>query len=209
MSSFEQTMMGWRPRGFIPSFVEIGLPVPEKNIFKGFLPYVGMAAILVMGPASCHQIFISFYLKAFIKKFGKEVSEKIWFEFLYVHDLGPRSKMTLTINTHISSIRCQLLLTCRSLAAIVSEKSTVFNFSYRKALVTKFDLAIKYVKVTPGLSFEQTMMGWSPRCYIPSTSFVEIRLWRRFFKGFYNMWVWRPSWSSDQHHVIRFSFPFT
>ena len=31
---------------YIPSFVEIGLPVPE--IFKGFLPYMGMAAILVM-----------------------------------------------------------------------------------------------------------------------------------------------------------------
>ena len=36
--------------------------------FKGFLLYVGMAAILIMGPASCHQIFISLYLKAFIKK---------------------------------------------------------------------------------------------------------------------------------------------
>ena len=31
------------------------------------------------------------------------VSEKISFKFLYVHDLGPRSKMTLTFNTHISS----------------------------------------------------------------------------------------------------------
>ena len=39
--------------------------------FKCFLPYVGMAAILVMGPASCHQIFISFYRKAFIK-FGSD-----------------------------------------------------------------------------------------------------------------------------------------
>ena len=28
-------------------FVEIGLPVPEKN-FEGFLPYMGMAAIFVM-----------------------------------------------------------------------------------------------------------------------------------------------------------------
>ena len=51
----------------LPSFVEIGLPVPEKKIFKGFLPYMGMEAILVMLPASCPQIFISFYLKAFIK----------------------------------------------------------------------------------------------------------------------------------------------
>ena len=61
--------------------------------FEGFLPYIGVAAILVMSPASCHQIFISLYLKAFIQNLvqnGTVVSEKIWFEFLYVHDLGPR-----------------------------------------------------------------------------------------------------------------------
>ena len=29
-------------------FVEIGLPVPEKKSFEGFLPYMGMAAILVI-----------------------------------------------------------------------------------------------------------------------------------------------------------------
>ena len=54
-------------------------PVPEKKIFEGFLQYMGVAAILVMGPASCHQIFISLYLKAFIKNFvqiGTVVSEK-------------------------------------------------------------------------------------------------------------------------------------
>ena len=32
----------------IPSFVKIGLPVLEKKIFEGFLPYMGVAAILVM-----------------------------------------------------------------------------------------------------------------------------------------------------------------
>ena len=39
--------MGWSPGCYISSFVEIHLAVPEK-IFKGFLPYMGMAAILVM-----------------------------------------------------------------------------------------------------------------------------------------------------------------
>ena len=34
----------------MPSFVEIGLLVQEKKIFKRFLPYMGMAAILVMWP---------------------------------------------------------------------------------------------------------------------------------------------------------------
>ena len=67
----------------------------EKTISKGFLPYMGKAAILVMLPASCHYIFISLYLKAFIQnlvQIGKVVSEKIRFEFVYVHYLGTRSK---------------------------------------------------------------------------------------------------------------------
>ena len=73
---------------------------------------------------------------------GTVVSEKIGFEFLYVHDLGPRSRNDLDLHyshTFIYSIRCLILPTFRSLAAIVSEKSTVFTFSY----VTKFDLAVK------------------------------------------------------------------
>ena len=129
---------------------------------------MGVAAILVMGPASCHQIFNSLYLKAFIQnlvQIGTVVSEKIRFEFLYVHNLGPRSRNDLDLqysHIFIYSIRCLLLLTFRSLAAIVSEKSTVFTFSYRKAHVTKFDLAIKWDKVTPGSLFEQFMMGLSP-----------------------------------------------
>ena len=94
-------MKGWSPRGYIPSFVEIGLPVLEKKIFELFLPYMGVAAILVMSPASCRQIFISLKLKASIKKYlvqiGKVVSEEIRFEFLYVHNLGPRSRNDLDL----------------------------------------------------------------------------------------------------------------
>ena len=61
---------------------------------------------------------------------GTVVSEKIQFEFLYVHDLGQGQEMTMTFNTHISSY---ILPNFRSLAAIVSEISTVFTFSYRTA----------------------------------------------------------------------------
>ena len=67
---------------------------------------------------------------------GTVVSEKIRFEFLYVHDLGPRSRNDFDLQyslTFINSIRCLLLPTFRSLAAIVSEKSTVYTFSYTKA----------------------------------------------------------------------------
>ena len=142
-------MMGRSPRCYIPSFVKIGLPVLEKKIFEGFLPYMGMAAILVMGPASCHQIFISLYLKAFIQNLvqnGQVVSEKIRFEFLYLHDLGPGSSNDLDLqysHSFMKSISCLYLPTFRSQASIVSEKSTVFTFFYRKAQVSKFDLAVK------------------------------------------------------------------
>ena len=63
------------------------------------------------------------------------VSEKIQFEFLYVHDLGPRSRNDLDLqysHIFIYSIRCLLLLPFRSLAAIVSENSTVSNFPIEK-----------------------------------------------------------------------------
>ena len=100
---------------------------------------MGMAAILVMLPASCYQIFISLYLKACIQnrvQIGTVVSEKIRFEFLYVHDLGPRSSNDLDLqysHTFIYLIRCLLLPTFRSLAAIVSEKFTVFSSPEPKA----------------------------------------------------------------------------
>ena len=126
-------MMGRSPQCYIPSFVEMGTPVPEKKIFERFLPYMGVAAISVMSPASCHQILITLYLKAFIQNLVQNdivVSEKIWFEFFYVNDLGPRSRNDLDLqysHTFINSIRCLLLPTFRSLAAIHSEKSS-FHF---------------------------------------------------------------------------------
>ena len=67
---------------------------------------------------------------------GPVVSKKIWFECLYVHDLGPRSRNDLDLQysqTFMKSISCLYLPTFRSQASIVSEKSTVFTFSYRKA----------------------------------------------------------------------------
>ena len=78
-------------------------------------------------PESCHRKLV---------QIGKVVSEKIRFEFLYVHDLGPMSRNDLDLqyaHTFIYSIRWLLLLTFMSLAAIISEKSTVFTFSYKKA----------------------------------------------------------------------------
>ena len=93
-----------------------------------------------------HFLVPESFQKINLVQIGTVVSEKIWFEFLYVHDLWPRSRKDLDLqysHTFIYSIGCLLLLTFRSLAAIVSEKSTVLTFSNRKAKVTKFDLAVK------------------------------------------------------------------
>ena len=96
--------------------------------------------------SSNYHFLVSESFQTSLIQIGTVVSEKIQFEFLYVHDLGPRSRNDLDLQysyTFIYSIRCLLLLTFRSLAAIVSEKSTVFTFFYRKAQVTKFYLAVK------------------------------------------------------------------
>ena len=122
-------MTGWSPRCYIPSFVKIGLWVPEK-IFERFLPYIWVPSW------SCdqhHVIRFSFFVpETFLTKFGSDrpaqlFLKKIQFEFLYVHNLGPRSRYDLDLqypHIFIYSIRCLLLLTFRSLAAIVSEKSS-------------------------------------------------------------------------------------
>ena len=44
----EQTIMGRSPRCYTPCFLEIDPSVPVKRLFEGFVPYMGMAAILFM-----------------------------------------------------------------------------------------------------------------------------------------------------------------
>ena len=103
--------------------MEIGLPVPEKKIFKGFLPYMVMAAILL--------------------------SYKVWFRstqyflrksslnFLYVHDLGPRSRNVLDLQYSHIFIKSICL---RSLAAIVSENPLFSLFPIEKPKLSNLTL---------------------------------------------------------------------
>ena len=56
-------MMGWSPRCYIPSSVEIGPPVKEKNILDRLLPYGGVAAILVMSSDFHFLVPVSFHIK--------------------------------------------------------------------------------------------------------------------------------------------------
>ena len=100
-------MMGWSPRYYIPSFVEIGTPVPEKKIFEGVFTIYGHGGHLGHVTSIMSSDFHFLYLKAFIQnlvQIGTVVSEKIGFEFLYVHDLGPRSRNDLDLQYSLTFI---------------------------------------------------------------------------------------------------------
>ena len=96
--------------------MEIDLPVP-----------VGMAAIISMYPEA--------YIQNLVKN-AQVVSEKKHVLIFILNGLGRRSRNDLDLQfsyTIINSISCLHLPNFRSQAAIVSEKSTVFTFSHRKA----------------------------------------------------------------------------
>ena len=127
-------MMGRSPQYYIPSFVEIGLPVPKEKIFEWFLPY-----IWAWRPSwSCDQHHVNIFLhilvpESFHTKFGSEWHNG-FFEnlvlFLYVHDLGPSSRNDLDLQysyTLMKSISCLYLPTFRSQASKASEKSILFS----------------------------------------------------------------------------------
>ena len=58
-----------------------------------------------------------------------------------------------------------------------------------------------------GPSFEQTMMGWSHRFYIPSFVKIGLLVLEKIFEGFYYIWAWRPPWSCDPDAAKKLSFP--
>ena len=124
-------------------------PAGLEKIFKGFFSIYRHGGHLGHVTSIMSSDFHFLVPESFHKKLvqiGKIVSEKIRFEFLYVHDLGPRSRNDLDLQyslTFMNSLRCLLLPTFMSLAAIVSEKITIFTFSCGKAQVTKFDLVVK------------------------------------------------------------------
>ena len=117
----------------------------QRRFLKGFYHIWGWRPSWSCDLHHVIRFSFPFDLKACIQNFvqiGTVVSEKIQFEFLYVNDLGFRSRNDLELqysHIFIYSNKCLPLLPFRSLAATVSEKST---FSYRKAEVTKFDLVL-------------------------------------------------------------------
>ena len=68
---------------------------------------------------------------------------------------------------------------------------------------------VKKVKVNQGSSFEQTIIGQSPECYI--TIFIEISPLvpeKKIMEAFLAYMGVGPSWSCDQHHIHKFSFSY-
>ena len=63
-------MMGWSSRCYIPSFVEITLPVPEKTIFEGFFTIYGRGGHLGHVTSIMSSDFHFYVPESFHKKFG-------------------------------------------------------------------------------------------------------------------------------------------
>ena len=85
----------------------------------------------------------------------------------------------------INSISCLHLTTFRSKAAIVSEKSTVFTFSYKKKTHELQNLTLR--KIGQGqykVIFEQTTMGLSPNATY-QVLWKSVHRFLRFFKTFF------------------------
>ena len=95
------------------------------------------------------------------------------YSFFICQSPWARSRIDLNLEysyTFIHSISFLHLSTFKSRAAIIHEKKQQYcHFSLYKSL---FDSVIKQVKVNPRSSFVHTMIGRSPKCYIPS--FIEI-----------------------------------
>ena len=91
--------------------MEICPPVPKKKIFKVFFTIYGRGGHLGHVTSIMSSDFHFLVPESFHKnlvKVGTVVSEKIWLEFSYVHDLGPRSRYDLDLqysSTFIYSIR--------------------------------------------------------------------------------------------------------
>ena len=147
------------------------------------------------------------------KKFGfkqPNFFKETKLEMLNLSDLGQRS-----VNDHdlglsqivVYSFIWLYVPTVTSKASIVSWKSTAWAFSHTKTNKTKFDLAVKYVKVNSGSSFEQIWQYSKNQCC--TVSFMIIGLLvpdKKIFEGFYHIWAWRPSWLCEENHKFVFTF---
>ena len=71
-------MIGWSPGCYIPSFVEISPPVPEKKIFEVFFPHMGVVCHLGHVTSIMSSDFHFFVSMIFHTKFGLDRHSGFW-----------------------------------------------------------------------------------------------------------------------------------
>ena len=128
-------------------FVEIGPPVPEK-ILKDFLPYMGMAAILVMWPKLFMYTLVSPSYRCFISTLaliGQSVTEKKIFDYygnIHVYFPGVGEDQPLGSNVfhnHKSSVNSPIPFKFFSANDIL----IIDKFPHSNAWATYVDIAVK------------------------------------------------------------------
>ena len=71
-------MMGRSPQCYIPSFMEIGRPVPEKKIFETFFTIYGLGSHLGHVTSIMSSNFHFLLSESFHTKFGSERHSSFW-----------------------------------------------------------------------------------------------------------------------------------
>ena len=105
-------------------------PVQEKKIFEGYLPYMGVVAM----SSDFHFLVPRSFIQNLVL-IGTVVSEKIQFKFLYVHDLGPRSRNDLDLQySHI------FIIIFNKMSAATNFQVTGFNSFLKNPLFSFFPI---------------------------------------------------------------------
>ena len=116
-------------------------------------------------------------------------------------------EMTLTFNTHICSF-FQLVSGHRLQMFLKNQQFSLFPIE--KPKLPNLTLPLNRSRSTQGHHLNKLWWAGVPDATYQVSWKSACRFWRRrFLKGFYHIWAWRPSWSCDHHCVNKFSFPNT
>ena len=182
-----QTLLGPCPQCCIPSPRAIGSLVLEE-IFKGFLPYMGMVASFCMWPACVEQTFVlSNYWGAIwnLALIGPVVSEKKKLEDFpymslcktnYSYDWASFEPRALIWTILVEVLQIKLHIKCQRPGLSTFRQEDFYRFAKRSLC--------KMVKVNLRLSFFHTLFSPCPQCCKPSSRAISPLVLNKIFKGF-------------------------
>ena len=123
--------------------------------------------------------------------------------------LGQGQELTLTFNTHISSLsqlvsghRLQKFWKNQQFSLFPIDKPKLPNFHLNRSRNRSRSTYHHHLN-------KLWQAGVTNATYQVSWKSVHRFRRRRFLKGFYHIWAWWPSWRCDHHRVNKFSFPNT